>query len=93
MKFSFLLVVTNQHFKLPIAYYFTDRLNSREKAKLLKTILYTLYNKSINVVSITFNGAPSNISMCEEMGARLKHVKIEEIKPFFVHLAEECKLI
>lgn len=63
----FMLVAINQNFKLPIAYYFIDKLNGLEKAELLKTILYTLYEKNINVVSITFDGASSNISMCQEL--------------------------
>lgn len=89
----FMLVAINQNFKLPIAYYFTDKLNGREKAKLLKTILCTLYEKNIDIVSITFDGAPSNMSMCEELGAYLKPIEIEKIIPYFVHPANESKRI
>lgn len=36
----FMLVAINQNFKFPIAYYFADKLNGREKANLLKTFIY-----------------------------------------------------
>jgi len=34
---AFMLVAINHRFKLPIAYYFTEKLNGHEKVKLLKT--------------------------------------------------------
>lgn len=88
----FMLVAINQNFKLPIAYYFIDKLNGLEKAELLKTILYTLYEKNINVVSITFDGASSNISMCQELGAHLR-TEIDQIQSYFFHPADESKRI
>lgn len=88
----FMLVAINQNFKLPIAYYYTDKLSGREKAKLLKNILCTLYEKNLDVVSITFDGASSNISMCQELGAYLR-TEIEEIKPYFDHPIDKSKRI
>ncbi|KYN08274.1 THAP domain-containing protein 9 [Cyphomyrmex costatus] len=87
------LVAINDKFKLPIAYYFTDQLNGHEKAKLLKTALCALYENNIDVVSITFDGAASNISMCQELGAHLKSTDIENNVPYFDHPTNECKRI
>lgn len=53
----------------------------------------TLYKKNIDIVSITFDGASSNISMCEELGAQLKSIEIEKIVPYFVHSADKSKRI
>lgn len=89
----FMLVAINDYFKLPVAYYMVNKLKGTEKAKLLKTILCTLSENNIDVVSITFDGASSNIFMCEDLGARLKSNVIEDIVPYFVHPADESKRI
>ncbi|KYN27348.1 THAP domain-containing protein 9, partial [Trachymyrmex cornetzi] len=60
---------------------------------LLKTVLCALYEKNVDVVSITFDGASSNISICEELGARLKPIDIEDIVPYFAHPNNEHKRI
>jgi len=89
----FMIVAINHNFKLPIAYYFINKLTSSEKANLLKTILCTLYEKNIDVVSITFDEASTNISMCEKLGAHLNSFKIDVIVPYFVHPANKFKRI
>jgi len=90
---AFILVAINHRFKLPIAYYFTEKLNGHEKAKLLKTVLCALYEKNIDVISITFDGASSNIFMCEELDAHVKSTDIENITPYFAHPADKRKRI
>jgi len=49
--------------------------------------------KNIDIVSITFDGASTNISMCEKLGAHLNSFKIDEIVPYFVHPANKFKRI
>jgi len=49
--------------------------------------------KNIDVISITFDGASSNISMCEELSAHLKPTDIENITPYFAHPADKRKRI
>jgi len=88
-----MLVCINDHFKIPIAYYFIHSLNGREKTNLISNILCELYKHNIDVVSITFDGAPSNISMCEILGAQLKECHVEKLVPYFTHPADESKRI
>lgn len=71
-------------------FYLIESLNGKEKAKLLNNILCILHEKKINVVSITFDGATSNIAMCEVLGAQLKHVNIVS---YFYHPVDKSKHI
>lgn len=89
----FMLVAINHNFKMPVAYYLTDHLSDREKGQLLTTILCKLFENNIDITSRTFDGAPSNISMCEELGARLRQTDIENIIPYFLHPANKLKRI
>lgn len=89
----FMLVCINSHFKIPIAYYLIHALNGREKANLISNILCVLYKHTIDVVSITFDGASSNIAMCEALGAQLKQIDVKKLVPYFTHPADKFKRI
>lgn len=73
----YMLVCINDNFKMPVAYYLIDQLNGQQKANLLQKILRYLHDRSVEVVSITFDGISSNFSMCAEMGANLKAKDLE----------------
>lgn len=55
-----------------------------EKAKLFNNILCILYEKQINVVSITFD---------EILDAQLNQTTVEQILPYFIHPVDESKRI
>lgn len=59
----FMLVAINHSFKIPVTYYLSDHLSGREKGQLLTIILCKLFENYIDITSITFDGASSNISM------------------------------
>lgn len=80
-------------FKIPIAFYLIKSLNGIEKANLLNNILRVLYEKEINVISVTFDGAASNIAMSEILGAKLKQINVESIVPYFYHPINKDKRI
>jgi len=87
-----MLVCINNHFKIPIAYYLIQSLNGREKVNLICNILCGLYKHNIDVVSIIFDGASSNISICEILGAQLKECHVEKLV-YFTHPVDESKRI
>lgn len=66
-----MLVGINCHFKIPIAYYLITALYGKEKSTLAKEILTECYLHDIDVRNITFDGASSNISMVEDLGAEI----------------------
>lgn len=59
----------NGRFKTPVAYYFTAKANSDEQANIVRELLIMLSEIDAEVVSLTFDGAPSNIKTAELLGA------------------------
>lgn len=62
----------NQKWKIPIAYYLVNKLLADDKANLTNELLIHLHDTGAEVVSLTFDGAPSNIAMANNLGANLK---------------------
>lgn len=56
-------------FKIPIAYFLIDGLLAAEKAALTNEVLIRLGEIEAIVLSITFDGPPSNFAMCKILGA------------------------
>lgn len=75
------MVTCINHFKIPVAYYFIHSLNGAERANLLKQCLIVLHEVNIHIVSVTVDGAASNISMLN-MGANLS---INNLVSYFSH--------
>lgn len=63
----FMLVNINGGFKTPVAHYLINSLNGVDKSILLKDLLIKLNEKSINVVSVTFDGDKAH-KTCELLG-------------------------
>lgn len=79
----FMLVALNSCWKIPVAYFLTNGLSGNEKANLLEQCLEYIHSAGVIVTSITFDGAPSNISMCNVLGANLNYGK--DFKTYFLH--------
>lgn len=78
-----MLVSLNGHFKTPVAYYFIKGLTAEVRANIMKEVSTVLYeNGIIDVRSITFDGASSNISMVKQLGANFQNIEKES---FFEH--------
>lgn len=69
----FLAVAINGHWKVPVGYFFIDNLNATERANLLNMCLSLLHKSKVQVLSVTFDGAPVNKSMCTRLGATLNY--------------------
>lgn len=71
----FMLVCLNYHFKTPIAYYFIKSLSAITRANILQQNLLALHENGISTIrSVTFDGAITNISMVENLGANIKNI-------------------
>ncbi|KMQ87535.1 thap domain-containing protein 9-like protein [Lasius niger] len=78
----FMIVSINGHFKTPVAYYLVHNLSGQERMNLINECLFALHEHNIHVVSITSDGAASNISMVEGLGAKIRG---QDIVTHFLH--------
>lgn len=68
----FIVNSINERWKTPIAHYFVNKLTGADKANIVDGILKVLDEIGVEVVSMTFDGAPSNKAMANLMGADLR---------------------
>jgi len=67
----FVVNCINESWKIPIGFFFVSTVGAEQKCNLVIQALTLLHNHGMNVISITFDGAPSNISMCNKLGCNL----------------------
>lgn len=67
----FMLVGINSYFKIVVAYYLIHTLTGKEKSNIFNDILYVAHSHTIPISNITFDGASTNISMVEKLGAKI----------------------
>lgn len=79
----FMVSGLNKNFQLPIAYHFIDSLNSSERKELLTLVIDSLTKVGIRVATVTFDGLPANLTMCQLLGANLD-VFSQSFKPYFI---------
>lgn len=79
----FMIVSQNESWKVPIRYFLIRGLNSVERANLLKLAFEALHSHNCNVYSVTFDGAATNLGMCEVFGANFKYGP--NFKPYFTN--------
>lgn len=72
----------NDSRKVPLGYFLISKLSGKERANILFTCFELLYETGAVCKSVTFDGAPVNFAMCEELGANYKP---SCLKPFFPH--------
>lgn len=83
----FLLVCLNQCWKVPVGYFLTNGLSAGDKAQLIKKCLEFVHQADVVVTSLTFDGAASNISAVQQLGAELNNPY--KLKTFFRHPVTE----
>ncbi len=79
----FMLNCVNEQWKVPVGYFFISSINALRKANLVKACLNLLHSYGVQVISLTFDGATTNMSMCEHLGASLKNPK--QLRTSFPH--------
>lgn len=65
----FMVVPVNSRGKLPVAYYLTNKFSGEEQANIVEQILTVVHETGAEVISFTFDGATSNITMSKTLGA------------------------
>lgn len=78
----FLLVALNCRWKIPIGYFLINGLSASNKASLINMSISQIYQTGAVIKSITFDGASTNISAANILGARLSW---PNIKPYILH--------
>lgn len=77
----FLVTGVNSNFSLPVAYYFiNNNLNCYEKEALISEIANELTHCDIRLITMTFDGAPTNFTTCELLGASFND---DDFRPYF----------
>ena len=79
----FMVNAVNQSWKLPVGYFLVDGLNGEQRKNLVLSCLSKLHSAGVKVVSLTHDGAASNLSMLRLLG-----VKFDDpynIQSFFPH--------
>ena len=68
-----LMVVSHKSsFKVPIGYFLIDGLGSIERSNLVMQALSKLHSVGVNIVSLTCDGSPPNVSMITHLGCNLE---------------------
>ena len=80
----FILVAVNGRWKVPVAYYLINGLSGQERSSIVIRILNAVHETGVHVVSLTFDGAHSNIAMCNKLGANLQWPNLQN---WFLHPA------
>lgn len=81
--YVFMLVCLNERWKIPLGYFLIHSLEGKHKKNLINICLAKCHDAGIKVVSLTFDGHPTNISAMELLGCRVKDPK--NMKTTFKH--------
>lgn len=80
----FMIVALNDNFKIPVGYFLINGLGGVERANLVNQCIEKLYDVGVTIVSLTFDGAASNLAMCSTLGCQIS-AGDAEFKSFFKH--------
>lgn len=86
----FMLNCANGRWKLPVGYFFISSMDGVEKANLVNACLQFLHSSGVQILSLTFDGAPSNLRMCENLGASFNNPS--NLKTWFQHPCSQEKI-
>lgn len=77
----FLAVCFNEHWKIPLGYFLIHSFSGCERANLLTKCLELFSDTKAKCYSITFDGAPCNLSMRKILGANFDYFSVD-FKPW-----------
>lgn len=64
----FMVTFINSGLKMPDGYFLIDSCTGEQKAILMKQCMDLLVDCGVNIVSLTFDGCPTNFSMAKRLG-------------------------
>lgn len=76
----YFVVPLNGKWKLPIGYFFINKLTADQKVFLLTQAIEHCNKANVIIKAVTFDGCPANISMAKKLGCKLDP---DNLKPFF----------
>lgn len=75
----FMVTSLNGSWKIPVGYFLTNGVNGEQRSTLLQNCVHLLKECGLHVVSITFDGCPSNLAMARNLGAKFDSA--DDIRP------------
>ena len=84
----FILVALHSNWKVSIAFFYVDKVQSSIQAQLIRTALDLTADNGIRIRSLTFDGAAANVSMANSLGCRIDSV--DNMKCYFMHPSLHC---
>jgi hypothetical protein len=85
-----MVVSLNSSWKLPIAYFMIAHLSADEKVSILTSALKKLHDIKVEVVSVTCDAPPTNISTLKKLGASFD---LSAMNCSFPHPSDHTKLV
>ncbi|KAG5867330.1 hypothetical protein JTB14_023059 [Gonioctena quinquepunctata] len=85
-----MVVGINDNFKIPIAYFFVNKISGEEKANIVLEALRQLSTAACKIVSITYDGPNVHIKMMQELGYQVTDLK--NVKNYFLHPVTQEKV-
>lgn len=73
----FLLNCVNGNWKIPVGYFLIAGIRADQKKELVLECLRKCNDAGITVVSLTFDGAPTNLTMSKRLGCDLQHTSLK----------------
>ncbi|KAL4088909.1 hypothetical protein QTP88_023992 [Uroleucon formosanum] len=67
----FLVVALNEAWKIPVGCFLINHINSSQKSELVSHCIDVLTKTGVTIVSLTFDGCPTNINMVKILGCGL----------------------
>lgn len=78
--FVLMVVCVNGRWKLPVGYFFSNSLSGSQKSAIILQCCDLIRETGARLISLTFDGAPSNIAMAQMLGCSFDTTNM---KPFF----------
>lgn len=66
---TFMVTCLNDTWKIPVGYFLINSITAQQKSMLVQQCIQLLQQCGLKVVSLTFDGAATNIAMCTYLGA------------------------
>lgn len=82
---TFILNGTNCHFEFPVAYFLIHKLNSLQRKHLVNEIITFVTQCNIHIGNLTFDGHPSNLSMCNLFDANIDVSSSSQLKTYILN--------
>lgn len=83
----YLVTGINQRWKIPVAYLLVGGLTAKDMAEITNRVLRFVAETGVDIIALTFDGLPANISMATELGAPINE------RPTFPHPSKDYDVL